>query len=203
MFPIAFSSGSLNRTPRADDIAGISDIYGNETFRNSTGSISGRVTKNGAGVMGAHVVAFNPATGKLVAGFTLSADGAFVIAGLDPGPQVAPRRAAGRCGPVELSRHVVHRGHGFQGRDPQPPGHGAARRHGAQRRVEGRAQVSVLLPRIVFVLALPAAASAQPYVGSDTPHRGTVELGGGVVWTRGYDAGSAIARRRVRAATCR
>ena len=88
MFPIAFSSGSLNRTPRADDIAGISDIYGNETFRNSTGSISGRVTKNGAGVMGAHVVAFNPATGKLVASFTLTPDGAFVIAGLDPGPQV-------------------------------------------------------------------------------------------------------------------
>jgi hypothetical protein len=88
MFPIAFSSGNLNRTPRADDIAGISDIYGNETFRNATGSISGRITKNGAGVMGAHVVAFNPATGKLVASFTLSADGAFVIAGLDPGPQV-------------------------------------------------------------------------------------------------------------------
>jgi hypothetical protein len=88
MFPIAFTSGSLNRAPRADDIAGISDIYGNETFRNSTGSISGRVTKNGAGVMGAHVVAFNPATRKLVAGFTLTADGAFVIAGLDPGPQI-------------------------------------------------------------------------------------------------------------------
>jgi len=88
MFPIAFSSGSINRTPRADDIAGISDIYGNEQFRGSTGSISGRVTKNGAGVLGAHVVAFNPASGKLVATFTLAEDGAFVIAGLDPGPQI-------------------------------------------------------------------------------------------------------------------
>jgi hypothetical protein len=88
MFPIAFSAGGINRAPRADDIAGLSDIYGNDTFRNATGSISGRVTKNGAGVMGAHVVAFNPATGKLVATFTLSEDGAFVIAGLDPGPQV-------------------------------------------------------------------------------------------------------------------
>ena len=29
------------------------------------------MTKNGTGVLGAHVVAFNPATGKLVAGFTL------------------------------------------------------------------------------------------------------------------------------------
>ena len=88
MFPIAFASGSLNRAPRADDIAGLSDIYGNATFRAATGSVSGRVTKNGAGVMGAHVVAFNPATGKLVAGFTLTPDGTFVIAGLDPGPQI-------------------------------------------------------------------------------------------------------------------
>lgn len=88
MFPIAFSAGSLNRTLRADDIAGISDIYGNQQFRSSTGSISGRVTRNGAGVPGAHVVAFNPATGKLVASFTLSDDGAFVIAGLEPGPQI-------------------------------------------------------------------------------------------------------------------
>ena len=88
MFPIAFTAGSLNRTPRADDIAGISDIYGNGRFRGATGSISGRVTKNGAGVLGAHVVAFNPATGKLVATFSLAEDGAFVIAGLDPGPQI-------------------------------------------------------------------------------------------------------------------
>jgi hypothetical protein len=88
MFPIAFSSGFVNRTLRADDIAGISDIYGNDAFRRSTGSITGRVTKSGTGVLGAHVVAFNPASGKLVAGFTLSGDGTFVIAGLEPGPQV-------------------------------------------------------------------------------------------------------------------
>jgi hypothetical protein len=31
-------------------------------------------------------VAFNPRTGKLIGGFSLSEDGAFVIAGLDPGP---------------------------------------------------------------------------------------------------------------------
>jgi hypothetical protein len=88
MFPIAFSPGIVNRTLRADDIAGISDIYGNQVFRSSTGSISGRVTKNGVGVLGAHVVAFNPATGKLVATFSLAEDGTFVIAGLDPGPQI-------------------------------------------------------------------------------------------------------------------
>lgn len=88
MFPIAFAAGGLNRALRADDIAGISDIYGNQQFRSSTGSISGRVTKNGAGVTGAHVVAFHPSTGKLVATFTLDADGTFVIAGLDPGPHI-------------------------------------------------------------------------------------------------------------------
>jgi hypothetical protein len=85
MFPIAFTAGGLNRAPRADDIAGISDIYGSDQFRQTTGSMSGRVTKNGTGIVGAHVVAFNPATGKMVATFTLSQDGAFVIAGLEPG----------------------------------------------------------------------------------------------------------------------
>jgi len=88
MFPIAFTAGTLNRVPRADDIAGISDIYGTEAFRREKGSITGRVTKNGTGIVGAHVTAFNPANGKMVAGFTLSQDGTFTIAGLDPGPHV-------------------------------------------------------------------------------------------------------------------
>ncbi len=89
MFPIAFSPGSVSlRTLRADDIAGISDLYPAAGFARRTGSISGKVTKNGAGVLGAHIVAFNPRTGKLVGGFSLEDDGSFVIAGLDPGPQV-------------------------------------------------------------------------------------------------------------------
>jgi hypothetical protein len=88
MFPIAFSTGVLNRALRADDIAGIGDIYGTETFRSSHGSIAGRVTKNGAGVLGAHVVAFSPASGKLVAGFSLSPDGTFVVGGLEPGAYI-------------------------------------------------------------------------------------------------------------------
>jgi hypothetical protein len=89
MFPIAFSAGDISdRTLRADDIAGIADIYGTSAFQRATGSVSGRVTKNGQGVLGAHVVAFNPASGKLVGGFSLTEDGTFVIAGLEPGPQV-------------------------------------------------------------------------------------------------------------------
>ena len=89
MFPIAFSQGNTaDRTLKADDIAGIADIYGTNTFDRESGSISGRVTKNARGVVGAHVVAFNPRTGNLVGGFSLSQDGSFVIAGLEPGPHV-------------------------------------------------------------------------------------------------------------------
>ncbi len=89
MFPIAFSAGNIQgRTLRADDTAGISDLYPSNNFQRRTGSISGRVTKNGKDVFGAHVVAMNPATGALVANFSLGDDGAFVIAGLDPGPHV-------------------------------------------------------------------------------------------------------------------
>jgi hypothetical protein len=88
MFPIAFAAGNVSgRSLRADDIAGISDLYPGGDFTD-TGSISGRVTKNGQGVFGAHVIAFDLAHGDLVANFALSRDGAFVIAGLSPGAHV-------------------------------------------------------------------------------------------------------------------
>jgi hypothetical protein len=87
MFPVAFSAGTIQgRTLRADDIAGISDTYPSASYRSGRGSLSGRVTKNAQGVLGAHVVAFNLQTGKLVAGFSLNEDGRFVIGGLEPGP---------------------------------------------------------------------------------------------------------------------
>lgn len=87
MFPIAFSAGNIEgRTLRPDDIAGVSDIYPDADFRSRTGTISGRVTKNGAGVFGAHVVAFNLQSGAMAGNFVLSADGTFAIAGLEPGP---------------------------------------------------------------------------------------------------------------------
>jgi hypothetical protein len=89
MFPIAFSRGNISdRSLKADDIAGISDIYGTTEFSRESGSISGRVTKGGTGVKGAHVVAFHQATGTLVGGFTLNDSGDFVIAGLQPGPHI-------------------------------------------------------------------------------------------------------------------
>ena len=86
MFPIAFGPGSIkDRTLEADDIAGITDIYGNGAARQTLGAIAGRVTLNGAGIFGAHITAFNPATGELVSGFTLSQQGDFVIDALTPG----------------------------------------------------------------------------------------------------------------------
>jgi hypothetical protein len=88
MFPIAFTAGSVNRALHPDDVAGISDIYGSSAFRRATGSITGRVTKNGAGVLGAHVVAFNPETGAMIGGFSLSDDGSFAVGALDPGTYV-------------------------------------------------------------------------------------------------------------------
>jgi hypothetical protein len=89
MFPIAFGSGTIaGRTLKADDIAGISDLYPDGNFTASTGSISGTVTKDGQPIFGAHVVAFNPATGSMVATFSLNAQGQFSINGLSPGPHV-------------------------------------------------------------------------------------------------------------------
>ncbi|HEY8548550.1 MAG TPA: matrixin family metalloprotease [Vicinamibacterales bacterium] len=87
MFPIAFPGGSLEgRTLRADDIAGVSDLYPAGAGRG--GSLSGRVTRDGRGVFGAHVVAYSLRSGELVGGFTLNESGEFVIAGLEPGPAI-------------------------------------------------------------------------------------------------------------------
>jgi hypothetical protein len=75
------------RALRADDIAGISDLYPDGTFSGS-GSVSGQVTRNGQGVFGAHIVAFDPADGSLVGHFSLDDRGRFSIAGLSPGPHL-------------------------------------------------------------------------------------------------------------------
>jgi hypothetical protein len=86
MFPIAYPSGNiLDRALQPDDKAGLADIYGAPSSSRETGSIAGRVRLNGAGVFGAHVIAFNSATGESVGGFSLTNQGEFVIAGLTPG----------------------------------------------------------------------------------------------------------------------
>jgi hypothetical protein len=89
MFPIAFARGNVaGRTLKADDIAGVSDLYPDGQFRTRTGSIEGTVTQNGVGVRGAHAVAFNLRTGELVGAFTLNRSGEFLISGLEPGPHL-------------------------------------------------------------------------------------------------------------------
>lgn len=89
MFPIAFGPGNIDaRRLRADDVAGVSDLYPDGGFNRDTGSVSGRITKNGAGVFGAHVVAYNVRTGQMVGTFTLNTNGDYAIAGLEPGPFV-------------------------------------------------------------------------------------------------------------------
>ncbi len=88
MFPIAWPAGSIaDRGLQPDDIAGVRDLYG-ALPASDFGSVQGRVTKDGRGVYGAHVVAASLDTGALVASYTLTATGEFVIAGLPPGTYV-------------------------------------------------------------------------------------------------------------------
>jgi hypothetical protein len=86
MFPIAFSAGSVaGRTLRTDDITGITDLYPEADFARTSGSVSGRVTKEGQPIFGAHIVAFDVARGTSVSSFTLTADGRFSIGSMTPG----------------------------------------------------------------------------------------------------------------------
>jgi hypothetical protein len=86
MFPIAFPAGNVDdRALKPDDVAGMGDVFASAAFRAQSGQAIGRVTLNGQGVFGAHVTAFNPATGDLVGGFCLDAQGNFVVGGLKPG----------------------------------------------------------------------------------------------------------------------
>ncbi|MBP7778504.1 MAG: carboxypeptidase regulatory-like domain-containing protein [Acidobacteria bacterium] len=88
MFPIAWPAGSIaDRVLQPDDIAGVRDLY-DALPASEFGSIQGRVTKNGSGVYGAHIVAFGLESGRMVGGYTLNAAGEFVIAGLTKGPYV-------------------------------------------------------------------------------------------------------------------
>lgn len=86
MFPIAFPKGTVTgRTLQPDDVAGLAQLYPAGNTASKTGSVSGRVTKGGAGVFGAHVVAFNTRTGTMVGHLTTDENGTFVIGSLEPG----------------------------------------------------------------------------------------------------------------------
>ena len=89
MFPIAFAAGSI-AAPHAEGRRHRRHLrsVSRRRLRHDDGSLSGRVTKDGQPLFGAHVVAFNPATGAMVGSFTLNAQGQFSIGGLSPGPHV-------------------------------------------------------------------------------------------------------------------
>ena len=88
MFPFAFDPGSISgRTLKSDDIAGVAAIYPEPDHLGDTGTIRTRVRLAGRDVFGAHVMAFNPISGAMVAAFVLE-DGEASIAGLSPGPYV-------------------------------------------------------------------------------------------------------------------
>jgi hypothetical protein len=89
MFPISIGRGSIaDRVLQPDDIAGISDLYPDGNFEDTTGGVHGRVLRGNAGVVGAHVVVFNLRTRVLVGGLSLGNQGDFQILGLAPGPYV-------------------------------------------------------------------------------------------------------------------
>jgi Matrixin len=89
MFPISFGpANTADRELQPDDVAGVSDIYPSSTYRADTGAARGRVTLNGRPILGAHVIAFHPGTGDLIAGFTVNEEGEFELTGLTPGAHV-------------------------------------------------------------------------------------------------------------------
>jgi hypothetical protein len=86
MFPFAFDPGNIAlRVLRPDDIAGVSTIYPDGSFAAQTGVLQGRVLKDELPVYGAHVLALNPVTGRMVSGFSIGRTGDFRIDGLEPG----------------------------------------------------------------------------------------------------------------------
>jgi hypothetical protein len=89
MFPISLGRGSVvDRVLQPDDIAGVSDLYPDDNFDETTGGVRGRVRRGSAAARGAHVIVFNPRTRELIGGFALGDDGEFQILGLAPGPYV-------------------------------------------------------------------------------------------------------------------
>jgi uncharacterized protein (TIGR03437 family) len=102
---------SRSRPVDADDIAAISELYGNANWMNNFGSISGRVTLGTAAVNLASVVAI-PALGPAVSALT-NPDGTYTINGLPPGqyqlyvhplpPDAIPSNGTGITLPVDVN----------------------------------------------------------------------------------------------------
>ncbi len=87
-----FSIGTTDRrTLEPDDVASLSELYPEPSFRTTTGTITGTVTRCGSGepVLGANVRAINVANKAIqlsrLTGFDGKTDGSYTINGLPPG----------------------------------------------------------------------------------------------------------------------
>lgn len=88
MYPFSFGPGNVEgRTLMVDDEVGVSLLYPAPGFLSAAGSLSGRITMSGQGVGFAHVVVFNPFTGRTLGAFA-DESGDYIIEGLSPGPHV-------------------------------------------------------------------------------------------------------------------
>ncbi|HMD47449.1 MAG TPA: carboxypeptidase regulatory-like domain-containing protein [Bryobacteraceae bacterium] len=83
MSTLVTSTSSRSTPLAADDRAGISVLYPAANYLSSVGSISGRVTMNGAPVALASVVAISPSTPAISA--LTNPDGTYAINGIPPG----------------------------------------------------------------------------------------------------------------------
>ena len=189
MFPIAFASGTIaGRTLKADDIAGISDLYPDGGFTASTGSISGTVTKDGQPIFGAHIVAFDPATGSMVADVFVERTRS--VFDQRPVARAArrPRGTARRRGDRQLLRRVAGGRHRLQGGVSRSPRGGCRRRRSRRRHREREPQVtgSRLAMAAVLTALHVTAARAQP-VGA-VP--GRLEFDAGIIWAGAQPLGS-------------
>ncbi len=84
MAPFAIQDQTDQRVLLYDDIAGITEIYPDQSSQPAVGSIQGKVTSNGADVFGAHVVAMDSG-GTVVTSAMSGRDGTYTIRFLPSG----------------------------------------------------------------------------------------------------------------------
>ena len=91
MHPFADNTGTSRRTPKADDIAALSELYPEASFATTYGSISGTVTRcsDGTPLTGVNVRIVNAANANIqltrFTGFDGNISGAYTISGVPPG----------------------------------------------------------------------------------------------------------------------
>jgi len=84
MYPYYPAARQIERRLDTDDIAAVAEAYPSDALASEYGAIEGRVTRGGAAVFGAHVVAFDD-DGRPVAAALSRKSGDYRISGLPPG----------------------------------------------------------------------------------------------------------------------